>query len=567
MSSTERAQLLRLLAVLCDGQLSDGEQERLQELLLADPEARRTYLQYVDVHARLVMHPGLAKSRKMPPKEAWAWAALEEAAGMERRAAAWNARRRRGWTWQRIATYGAVTAATVAATLLLQFMLRTPPAPVAVRPILAPYVAPPSYVATLAQTSDAQWDAEHAALAQGSRLLPGPLKLESGLARIHFDSGVDLLVEAPAELRLETDKAAALLSGKVVFQAEPAAAPFLLRTPTSLLVDTGTEYGVEVGHQHEELHVFSGEVQREAAKANGDKSPELVAAGQARRYPADGGPTSLAPERFVRSLPTPPIAAPNPLEGLLAYEGFDYDAASDFKDGKGTGGVGWSHPWTRLPPWSGPGKARYPLNVEQGLSRPDAPAASIGGAIDYGGWVKYRRNLTEPVRLDEDGTYFLSFLFRREAPPAHKDFQIVDVRLCESGGEARPFRGPGQYFRRRMRFGLHHNDLVANLARENECHTLPLAPRETYLLVAKVVAGRDNPDQAFVRVYDPRERIDSIEPQSWSLVLAAVDCDFVLDTVEIEINGNRRQVLDELRLGTTWSSVAAPYVTTAAAQP
>ena len=36
------------------------------------------------------MHPGLAKGRKMPPKEAWAWAALEEAAGMERRAAAWN---------------------------------------------------------------------------------------------------------------------------------------------------------------------------------------------------------------------------------------------------------------------------------------------------------------------------------------------------------------------------------------------------------------------------------------------------------------------------------------------
>ena len=156
MTSTERAQLLRLLAVLCDGQLSDGEQAQLETLLAADREARRTYLQYVDVHARLVMHPGLAKGRKMPPKEAWAWAALEEAAGMERRAAAWNARRRRGWTWQRIATYAGVAVATVAATLVLQVMLRPPPAPLAVRPVPMPYAEPPSYVATLAQTADAQ---------------------------------------------------------------------------------------------------------------------------------------------------------------------------------------------------------------------------------------------------------------------------------------------------------------------------------------------------------------------------------------------------------------------------
>ena len=94
MTTLERAELLRLLAALCDGRLSDAEHDRLEAHARANPEARRIYLQYVDVHSRLVMHPGLAKSRKMPPKEAWAWAALEEAVGMERRAAAWNARRR-----------------------------------------------------------------------------------------------------------------------------------------------------------------------------------------------------------------------------------------------------------------------------------------------------------------------------------------------------------------------------------------------------------------------------------------------------------------------------------------
>ncbi len=567
MTSTERAQLLRLLAVLCDGQLSDSEHEKLEELLSAGPEARRTYLQYVDVHARLVMHPGLAKGRKMPPKEAWAWAALEEAAGMERRAAAWNARRRRVWTWQRMVTYAGWGVAAVAATLLLRVMLWPSPEPVAHRPVIASYSEPPAYVATLAQMAEAQWDEGHAALAEGSRLLPGPLKLESGLARIHFDSGIDLLVEAPAELRLETGKAAALVSGRVVFQAEAAAAPFLLRTPTSLLVDTGTEYGVEVGPQREELHVFSGEVQREAASTKSMRKPELVAAGEARQFASAeaGKPLALAPDRFVRSLPIPPPVAPNPLEGLLAYEGFAYQSPTDFRDGKGTGGVGWSsswkYPFPPSPEDGSSGKPRWTLNVEQGLSRASAPAASIGGSFEYAGWGKYSRKLATPLRLDEDGVYYLSYLFRREGIPFRNDFNLIAVHLRDGAKGARPFRYGQRQHRPRINFGVRHNTLFANLADIGSHNTLPLSPRESYLLVAKIVAGSQNPDQTFVRVYGAQELIDRDEPEEWSLVVDAVYCDLVLDTVEIDINGIRRQVLDELRLGRTWSSVTAPYLT------
>src|SRR5262245_62404393 len=114
MTSIERAELLKLLAILCDRQLTDAEHERLESVLSGSASARRVYLQYLDLHSRLLMHPGLSKGRRMPPDEAWARAALEEAVGLEGRGEAWNARRRSQWTWRRMATYAGVAAATLA---------------------------------------------------------------------------------------------------------------------------------------------------------------------------------------------------------------------------------------------------------------------------------------------------------------------------------------------------------------------------------------------------------------------------------------------------------------------
>jgi hypothetical protein len=563
MTTAERAELLRLLAALCDGQATDAEHARLEAILAASAQARQTYLEYVDLHARLVTHPGLSKGRKMPPKEAWAWAALEEAAGMERRAAAWNARRRGGWTWQRLATYAGVAAATLAATLLLQFALHRPePEPLAVVPTSGPYAEPPHYVATLAQTSDAVWDADHAAIAAGSRLLPGPLRLEQGLARIRFDSGVDLLVEAPADLRLESNKAAALLAGKIVFQAEGAAAPFILTTPSSILVDTGTEYGVEVGQQREEVHVFSGEVQREAIKKAPGRALELVPAGEARWYVStsrSGTELAIAPNRFVRELPTAPPAPPDPSAGLLAYDGFAYAQPDDFVQGRGTGGSGWNGRWERI--WAAPfpkGTPQWSLNVEQGLVWPDAPTASAGGCYEYAGSVRYLRMLATPLRLDQDGVYYLSFLVRRQGPARHPRNHVgIHFRDDAEVRRARPLPD----WDKRLTICIEKaNLLFAKLERICPNTPLPLSYNETYLLVAKIVASAANPDQVLVRVYGIEEQVDATEPANWSLPGKEANSNRSFEWLEIEIDSFRRQSLDELRFGRTWSSVTGPYV-------
>src|SRR5437667_292557 len=77
--------------------------------------------------------------------------------------------------------------------------------------------------------------------------------------------GARLVLEGPAELRLESASAATLLSGKVVFRGDESALPFDLHTPTSTLVDYGTEYAVSVAADGEEVHVFEGQVQRRPA--------------------------------------------------------------------------------------------------------------------------------------------------------------------------------------------------------------------------------------------------------------------------------------------------------------
>ncbi len=234
MNPEIRAELQRLLSELCDGQLTEAGHARLETLLNADEACRRLYLEYLDMHARLMTHP--------PSGQA--------AAPHRGRGAASQALR-----------YALVAAGTLAASLLVQWFWA------AARPsnggAASSAAAPaPAYVATLVQTAGCVWEGADQPGDAGSRLTPGELRLRKGVARIRADGGSVLLLEGPAVLRLESATSAVVLQGKVVFQADETAAPFDLHTPTATLVDFGTEYAVAVGPDGEEIHVFNGEVRR-----------------------------------------------------------------------------------------------------------------------------------------------------------------------------------------------------------------------------------------------------------------------------------------------------------------
>src|SRR5438309_1572005 len=57
MNPDVRLEMDRLLSALCDEQLSDEEFARLEALLGADAGCRQLYLDYVDMHASLLIDP------------------------------------------------------------------------------------------------------------------------------------------------------------------------------------------------------------------------------------------------------------------------------------------------------------------------------------------------------------------------------------------------------------------------------------------------------------------------------------------------------------------------------
>src|SRR6516165_4836067 len=69
MSPEILRELQQLLSALCDGELTDAQRARLEELLNSDAECRRRYLEYVDMHARLLVHPHHSGGITLPPGE------------------------------------------------------------------------------------------------------------------------------------------------------------------------------------------------------------------------------------------------------------------------------------------------------------------------------------------------------------------------------------------------------------------------------------------------------------------------------------------------------------------
>jgi hypothetical protein len=542
MSEEAVWELQRLLSALCDGALEGAQQTRLEELLQADAECRRLYLEYLDLHARLLVHPGLAA-------ESGTEAPVTVAVRPPRR------------RLLPLVRYGGVALATLAASLLVQLFWWPASVPEGLVPAGSDIETTASaYVATLTQSADGLWQDGRESWRAGSRLLAGELKLHRGLARIQFDSGPALVIEGPAHLHLESSKAATVWQGKVVFRTDETAPPFHLHTPSGTLVDFGTEYAVAVGPEGEEVHVFDGEVERTPKPAAGQGPPEYLKAGQARRYraPATAGqPTVLEPERFVRRLAEPPAA--DRARGLLAYEGFDYREAELFATGQAAGGLGWASPWTVLfvRPLNAGDRNQVVLDVREGLSRPAAAQPVLGGCFAYAGFTKAYRRLATPVRLDTDGVYYLSFLFRRYGPPLEDPVNAVAVLLWTD----EDFHQQKDDRRQRLNIGVGgSNELFTHLQGAGSRTPLPLRYGETYLLAAKIVASKARPDQVFMRVYGPDEPIEREEPGSWSVVGPPLDSDLVFDWLQLHINSKSRQMLDELRLGSSWAAVTAPWI-------
>ncbi len=147
------------------------------------------------------------------------------------------------------------------------------PSSTGILPVDAPHADQPPLVARITGTADCRW-ADPDNVPSGSVVpLGGKYALRSGLLEIAYNSGARVILQGPCTYEVESTTGGYLSLGKLTARVESAkqqaanpksqipnqeisnpqsAIPnplFTVRTPTALVTDLGTEFGVEVDEQ------------------------------------------------------------------------------------------------------------------------------------------------------------------------------------------------------------------------------------------------------------------------------------------------------------------------------
>ncbi len=113
--------------------------------------------------------------------------------------------------------------------------------------------------------------------------------LQSGIIQIEFFSGVKATIEGPAEFSVPTDDQIKLRFGKLHAFVSPAATGFTIRTPSAKVIDLGTEFGVKTELDGStEVHVFRGKTMLMAGGEQPESRVETLSSGDAKAVNSAG---------------------------------------------------------------------------------------------------------------------------------------------------------------------------------------------------------------------------------------------------------------------------------------
>lgn len=524
------AEVDELLGRLLDGAaLRPAQEDRLQTLLLESPELLDQFVITTALANDLQHVASLAVSADGESKAPTTWGAL---------------------TRQSLLTRGlTISVLALAASLVLVVLPVRSPWPGASESVPSS-ASTPEFVATV--VSQEGWT-QSKTYPAGSRIPTGVFALEDAVVQLQLDSGPNLLIEGPASLDIKSVSRAHLAFGKLVFRDDSGGDPFHLSTPWSEFTDLGTEYAVSISGDDEEVHVFSGAVERTGISEVGRSPVELLSNGQAMHYKRSvaAATESLAtdPEKFIRKVARDPNLPATP--GVV-YEPFDYAEAAAMMVGRANGGVGWDTPWRRnIPDMPGHNEHDQALRVEESLVFGSTPSASQGGSLGYRGHWLTHRNLAEPIDLAANRVVYVSFLYRPDGMWKQGENTLKML-----------FHNPGEgVVEHRIAIAL---DAGRGLVRGALCGArkecpLPMADGSTYLVVAKIACSADNPDQLMLRIFQPEEPVSTHEPATWTVVTPTIDSDDSFRLMSLRFNCKQEQRIDEIRTGSTWASVTHPW--------
>ncbi|HPC97193.1 MAG TPA: FecR domain-containing protein [Sedimentisphaerales bacterium] len=361
---TEHSQFFELLGALREGALTNEQFAQLDRFLADDPAVRQLYVEYMLLCAELRHYHGMSETADLailpggpadvPPSSLQVAAAtetqgiptildelLERDRAVAARRAAEEARQRADAHREAIRRAAddalerfkeqerhrreelayreylarrrqlAVSVFAVGVLLVsgvLVWVSRLP-----VRTTFSPVPATPAVppvVATITRSSNAVWDRTDVSTAQGTALRASSLFLMQGLIQMVFEGGSEVLVQAPAVLRLESADQVFLHSGAVSVSIGEDSTGFIVRTPTGTVVDYGTEFGVIVRQTGEtEALVYQGKVGiRSGSDPVRSVASTILVEGQAGAVDAAGNVVSrrYLPGQIVREMPQEP---------------------------------------------------------------------------------------------------------------------------------------------------------------------------------------------------------------------------------------------------------------------
>ena len=171
--------------------------------------------------------------------------------------------------------YLIATVVTGLGILIASHVYMSRPEQVAHNSVSATVVAEPASVGRITGTVDCHWTG-------GSRVSLGQkCQLASGLMEITYNTGAKVILQGPATYEVESANGGFMSVGKLIGKVEVEKAKgFFVRTPTAVVTDLGTEFGVEVSKKGATVsHVYCGRVVVRVLANNGMGREQVIPLG------------------------------------------------------------------------------------------------------------------------------------------------------------------------------------------------------------------------------------------------------------------------------------------------
>jgi hypothetical protein len=153
----------------------------------------------------------------------------------------------------------------------------------------------PAAVAPLIEAKDIVWSRGQPPIPARARLAPGEIRCASGTLRLAVDSGAVVTLAGPADVRLLSAMRLRAVRGRILARMNGTAKGFTVETPSTLLVDQGTAFGVDVDASgRTDVVVFEGLVDLCCGPAATRPSPgRRLARGEGLRVDPAGIPSRI----------------------------------------------------------------------------------------------------------------------------------------------------------------------------------------------------------------------------------------------------------------------------------